>query len=139
MENNKKYALIGHRTLIIKTRRASPTNCSTPSVVMMIGIILFIDDSISCFNNLDKKWGAESSGDSNAGHGVETRVTYQCAGALFVTKWTIVFLYTSIVTWPTMKNRCVIHLFLFDPELNFVISISSAYELQIGWFFSEFF
>ena len=32
---------------------------------------------------------------------------------------------------PTGKNRYVIHLFLFDPELNFVISISSSYELQI--------
>ena len=34
----------------------------------------------------------------------------------------------------TRKNRYLIHLFLFDPELNFVISISSSYELQIGWF-----
>ena len=99
---------------------------------MMNGIILFIDDSISCFNNLDKNEAQRVVGDSNAVHGVETRVIHQCAGALFVTKWTIVFLYTSILTWPTMKNRCVIHLFLFDPELNFVISISSAYELQIG-------
>ena len=34
-----------------------------------------------------------------------------------------------------MKNICVIPIFLYDLELNFIIGISYSEELQIWWFF----
>ena len=80
------------------------------------------------------KRGSESNGGSNPGHGDKTWVPYQCTAPRFVIKLGnntfILFFWRG----PIMKNRYVIHLFLFDLELNYVIGISSSYELRIWWF-----
>ena len=49
------------------------------------------------------------------------------------------YLYVILSCDSEMKNTCILQLFLFNPELNFVKGISLSYENQIWWFFFEFF
>ena len=78
---------------------------------------------IPCFNSNKKRgemghWGFEHGSPKHEPSGLPVRRANFCEG-----KGQLNFLYIIV---PALKSKCVIHPFLFNPELNFVISISPS-------------
>ena len=87
---------------------------------------MFFIQGIPCFNSNKKRgemghWGFEHGSPKHEPSGLPVRRAIFCVGI-----GQLNFLYIIVETCPALKNACVIHPFLFNPQLNFVISISPS-------------